>query len=184
MNHLLVGLVRADKPKSGWEPTSQGPGLFLGYRLASFLCQVRACWFHQGVVMVYPLALLEPESLEGKLLRFGIGLEGGMEKSLDPDKSWQHHQHAAGLLSMGLQYPWRVTPFLDFVVGLGVLHRNLYNKDFFDFAYSFGLDLGTSIFVVGRFHVTASVGWRRWAVRSDLGNLYVDSWSMTAGLGF
>lgn len=184
MNHLVERWVRSKAQPSGWGPRRQGPRSFVGYRLAAFDCVVRSCWYHEAVITIYPIAMAGPDAGAARLFRLGLGLEGGGERTLDPQKSWQHHQHLAGVISFGLQYPWRVTPFVDFVATLGAVHRNLYNKDFFDFSYSLGLDFGASIFFYGRYHVTGSVGWRRWVVRSDIARLYYDSLTITAGLGF
>ncbi len=188
MDHLLSkaveGKERQPLPGQWMAPKRRGPGFFLGYRLAAFDCVVRPCWYHQVTLMLYPISLADPETVTGRVVRLGLGLEAGTETSQETMKWWQHHQHLGAVVSLGVQYPWRIMPFIDFVVTLGGVHRNLYNKDFFDFAYSLGFDFGGSVFVVGAFHVTGSIGWRRWVLRSDMAHVFYDSLSITAGLGF
>ena len=185
MNHALVQILRQAHRKThkAWKgPGRQGPRVVLAYRLGQFACETGPCWYHQFSLMLYPIAMGDPETPAWKMIRFGIGIEGGGERTQSVGHWWQRHHHLAAVLSAGAQYPARVTPWLDFVVTLGAVHRNLYGKDLFNFAYSMGLDLGAAWFVAGPFNVNASVGWRHWVVNAkpDIG---YDTVTITAGLG-
>ncbi|MCD6499713.1 MAG: hypothetical protein J7M25_15585 [Deltaproteobacteria bacterium] len=185
MNHALVQLLHQAhrKPHEAWKgPGRQGPRAVLAYRLGQFACETRPCWYHQFSLMLYPIAMGDPETAAWKMIRFGIGIEGGGERSQTLGHWWQRHHHLAAVLSLGAQYPARVTPWIDFVVTLGAVHRNLYGKDLFNFAYSTGLEVGAAWFVAGPFNVNASVGWRHWVVNAkpDIG---YDTITITAGLG-
>ncbi len=178
-------LPPARPPARPWQgPSRQGPKVLVAYRTAQFDCVTRPCWYHQAAFVLYPIALSEPEGASWKLLRLGIGLEGGGEVTQQPEHGWQRHQHLGALLSLGIQYPWRLTPFLDFVATLGAVHRNVYNKDLFEFAFSLGVEAGVSLFLVGSFHVTGTVGWRRWILDTEPTRIYYDSVTATVGLGF
>lgn len=177
-------LAEARTGKVRKEPVSPSEAhLRLFYRGFDFHCATGPCWYNGAGLVVYPSAWLD---LRGgwQALRFGIGLAGGGESSQTRDRWWQHDFVLEALLVVGLKYPWRLTPYAEFLVGLGAMHRNLYNKDQVFFAYSFGLEAGLELFIRGSFHIGASVGWRRSLVKTDLHVLYADSVTCSVFFGF
>jgi hypothetical protein len=160
-----------------------GPRFSAGYRLNKFACSVGDCWYHQFSIMAYPLAMASLTNPWWRLLRFGLGIEAGGETTQKRERWWQRNQSMYGVISLGMQYPHRVTPFLDFVLTLGAIHRHIYNKDLFHFAHSVGIETGAAVFIWKHFQLGASVGWRRSVIKVDPKSLYYDSFTMNVWLG-
>lgn len=167
-------------PKIRWF----GPRVQLGYRIGQFACALAPCWYHQFSLMFYPVAFSSPRNIWWRILRFGVGMEGGGETTQERQKSWQRNHHLAGNLSIGVQYPWRVTPYLDWIITLGALHRHIYNKDLFVFAHSLGLEAGAAVYVAGSFNLATSVGWRRWVAKTEPQSMYYDTVTLNFAVGF
>ncbi len=161
-----------------------GPRMTLGYRWSKSACAVSACPFHQFSLVFHPFAIAGPKNPVFRTVRLGIGIEGGGETTQTREKWWSRNHSLAAILSFGVQFPQRVTPFADFVMTLGALHRNIYNQDLFHFAHSMGIEAGVSIFPLSRLQVTAAVGWRRWVIKTDTDSLYYDSFTFITGVGF
>lgn len=160
-----------------------GAHLRLAFRGYRFHCAQGACWYNGAGIIVYPTAWIETKSA-ARILRLGIGIGGAGETSQARERWWQHDFNIEAQLIAGLQYPWHLTPYFEFIVGLGALHRNLYNKDDVLFAYAFGFDVGVEWFAYRSFNLAASVGWRRSIVDSGRQSLYIDSATFSVGLGF
>jgi len=62
-------------------------------------------------------------------------------------------------LSAGVQYPWRVTPFLDLRFSAGVLGADVFDRKVVSYEYRPSIEGGLEVFIAGRFHLTAAVGW-------------------------
>lgn len=161
-----------------------GSRLNLAYRWGKFACATSSCPYHQFSLVIYPMAMAAPKGPFWRMVRLGVGLEAGGETTQSREKWWQRNQTIAGVLSLGLQYPYRVTPFVDFIVTLGAIHRNIYNKDLFHFAHSVGIEAGVTVFAASWFGVTASLGWRRWVIKVDPKDLYYDTLTFSTGIGF
>ena len=161
-----------------------GSRMNLSYRWGKFACSVSSCAYHQFSLMFYPVAMAAPSSPYWRMLRLGIGVEGGGETTQKRERWWQRNQTLAGVLSLGVQFPYRVTPFFDFIVTMGALHRNIYNKDLFHFTHSVGLEAGVTVFAASWFGVTASLGWRRWVIKVNPKSLYYDTFTVATGVGF
>lgn len=167
-------------PKYRWN----GPRVQIGYRIGQFACALKPCWYHQFSIAFYPVAFSNAESMWWRVLRFGIGMEGGGETTQDRKKKWQRNHHLGGLLSIGIQYPWRVTPYLDWIFTLGAIHRHVFNKDLFHFAHSVGLEVGAAVYVAGPFNLAMSVGWRRWVMKTEPDSTYYDTVTVNFTFGF
>lgn len=161
-----------------------GPRFTAGYRLGKLACSVGDCWYHQFSLMFYPLAIATMQNPWWRLVRFGLGVEGGGETEQTRQRWWQRNQTLAGVIALGLQLPHRVTPYVDFVVTMGALHRHIYNKDLFHFVHSVGLEAGAAVFVWRSFLLEASAGWRRSVVKVDPKTLYYDTFTFKIGMGF
>jgi len=120
--------------------------------------------FNAGSVDVY--------ALSRRWFRLGFEAEGGgasgfvQNLSLGPGagtlvsapmSAW----YAAGGLTAGLQYPWRVTPFIEGRFLAGLVGGDLAGQRAVSYAWLGGLDAGVELYLAGRFYLTASVGWVR-----------------------
>lgn len=182
---LPVRRLSPKKPKAALpSPRFHGPRFQVGYRLSQFACAVEPCWYHQFSLMFYPIAFAKPERLWLRMMRIGLGMEAGGETTQKRDRKLQRNHHMAAQISLGIQYPWRVTPYLDWVLTLGSIHRNIYNKDAFIFAFSSGLDVGGSVFIVGPLNAGLSLGWRRYVMQTKPISMYYDTFVLTLTLGF
>ncbi len=186
IQHSIEGVLHEARTGSFAEPATgpHGARFRLFYKSYEFLCALRspACLYNGMGMMFYPTAWLD---LQGfwRAVRLGIGLAAAGESKQNRTKWWQHNFGLEVVLAAGLQYPARFTPYGEFVLGLGALHRNIYNKDFIDFAYSVGFEAGFEVYLTGHFHLGASVGWRRSVVNTGGGSFYADSWTVSVGLG-
>ncbi len=165
------------------KPGPHGARLKFLYRMFEFRCADGPCWYYGVGMVAYPSGWIDMKG-GWRALRFGIGLQGAGENKQQRDSWWQHNFMLEALLVVGLQYPWRLTPYAEFIVGLGAMHRNLYNKDNIDFAYSFGVEAGLEWFAYGRFNMSAAVGWRRSIVDTGEISLFADSVTFHVGFGF
>jgi hypothetical protein len=156
----------------------------LFYRGYEFMCALAqpACVYSGMGFMFYPTAFLDVSGF-WRALRLGVGLTAAGESKQDRTRWWQHNFGMEVALALGLQYPARFTPYGEFLLGLGALHWNIYNKDMIEFAYSVGIEVGFEVFLTGYFSLGASVGWRRSVVNSAAGAFYADSWTVSVGFG-
>ena len=86
-------------------------------------------------------------------LRFGLDTEVG----LGGDKYSSWFFTVGGVL--GLQYPWRVTPFVDARFIAGLVGGTFMGQSAVSWIYMGGLEGGVEAYVAGRFYVTAAIGW-------------------------
>jgi hypothetical protein len=119
-----------------------------------------------------------------RFLRLGAGLEGGF------DTGQAGNFLISNDLRFGAQWPARITPSLDAVLGLGVLRISVLHDNLVCFAWQAGLEAGAHFFVVPRLFLSAALGWRRFVYRQP-GNeqvqpvyIYNDTLSVRVGVGF
>lgn len=154
------------------------------YKGFQFMCALEnpTCMYNGMGIMFYPTAWLDVQGF-WRVVRLGIGLTAAGESKQERTKWWQHNFGIEVALALGLQYPARFTPYGEFILGLGALHHNIYNKDFIDFAYSVGLEVGFEVYLTGHFHLGAAFGWRRSIVNAGAGAFFADSWTISVGIG-
>ena len=118
------------------------------------------------------------------VLRAAAGLEGGF---VDGPRG----NFLVGTdLRLGVQWPSRITPSLDLVIGLGVLRQDVLHDSLVGFAWQAGLEAGVHVFVHEWLFFSAAVGWRRLGYRQPGNdqveplNLFNDTLSVRVGLGF
>jgi hypothetical protein len=166
----------AGAPRKGfWAPRDRGPRLKVGYRTFSVSeMGGRDARYHGVAVDVF---------VYSGIPRIGAGLEASA------DDTERGNFLIAGVINLGVQYPARLTPFLDFTWGGGVLRRDVLDQDLVDFAYHVGIEGGGELFL-GPVLVSLTLGWRRQAFRHE-GNdqveaVYVtfDSFTVKVGAGF
>ncbi len=100
-----------------------------------------------------PFHLVELDGFPiSRIFRLGVSLVGGAAPRYD---AWMF---MVGL-SAGVQYPARVTPFLDLRISAGVLGAEIIDRKVVSYAYMPSLEGGISVYIASRFHLTAAVGW-------------------------
>jgi hypothetical protein len=156
-----------------WAPRDRGPRLKVGYRTFSVgEMGGRDARYHGAAIDVF---------VYSGIVRVGPGLEA------TADDTERDNFLIAGVINLGVQYPARLTPFLDFTWGGGVLRRDVLDQDLVDFAYHVGIEGGGELFV-GPVLVSLTLGWRRQAFRYEENDqveaVYVTFDSFTAKVGF
>ena len=101
--------------------------------------------FHVAELDYYPFS---------SIVRLGMGLEIGLTYQ-NPLGAWYFVAGPA----LGLQYPWRVTPFVEGRFVAGFLGGSFMGQVAVSYLYVGGVDAGLEWFAAGSFHLTASVGW-------------------------
>jgi hypothetical protein len=87
------------------------------------------------------------------LLRLGMGLEIGI--SGNTFGAWYFTAGPA----LGLQYPWRVTPFIEGRFKAGYIGGSFMGQTAVTYIYVGGIEAGIELYLVHRLHLTASLGW-------------------------
>lgn len=89
-----------------------------------------------------------------RYFRLGISLTGGGST-----------RYGAGMvdagLSVGVQYPWRLSPFLDVGIAVGLIGANLVGRSVVSYEFRPNVEAGVDVFVASRFHLTIALGWAR-----------------------
>jgi hypothetical protein len=113
-----------------------------------------------------------------RFVRVGLGATGGVGRPRDDIM-------ALGTVSAGLQWPARITPFVEFDFGGGVYYRRMLAGQLF-WAHTLGVDAGVEIYLAGDFYVSAAAGWTRPVLHGAASgyDLYFDTFAMKFGLGF
>ena len=91
-------------------------------------------------------------------IRIGVEAEGGAAKA-SLDASQTSIYYGALGLSAGIQYPWRVTPFVEGRFAAGLLGGNLMGYTAVTYAYLGGVDAGIDLYLFSRFYISAALGW-------------------------
>ena len=86
-------------------------------------------------------------------VRFGVATELGIGS--DKYSSWYF---AVGG-NLGLQYPWRVTPFVDGRFVAGMIGGSYLGQTAVSWVYVGGIDVGAEFYLFSRLHVSAAIGW-------------------------
>jgi hypothetical protein len=135
----------APVPRRWWQPSHAVPRFKLTYRYLDLAgLQGGTQHFDAVGLSVYPLS---------SLLRLGI--EGEFAWGGGPYQMW-----LTGLgLAAGVQYPARVTPFLDGRFVAGVVGGTIMGRAAASWLYAGGLETGIEIYYARRYYVTLAVGW-------------------------
>jgi hypothetical protein len=119
-------------------------------------------------------------------LRFGLGTEYAREHSDRSEHDWYLAEH----LSLGLQKPGPITPFIEGSVGAGYFKRYVVSQEQPTAIWEFGADAGALFHFSGSGFVSLSAGWVHpvWLLVSvdqmSLTQVYRDSFAFKLGLGF
>jgi hypothetical protein len=109
---------------------------------------------HGGEVDIYALSY--------PYFRLGIDLELGGAKGTVRNNGQDMSTNAWFLLaglSVGLQYPWRVTPFIDGRFIAGFLGGDVAGKNALTYLYAGGIDAGIEVYFWSHYYFSLAVGW-------------------------
>ena len=153
-----------------------GASLRVGYRAFSVAEMAgRESWYENVTVDFYPVS---------KIVRAGGGLEFG------GDSSDRDNYLLSGTLTAGVQWPWRITPYLDLMLCFGALRWEIFHQEIWSFAYQVGLEVGGDFFVHDKWFVSAAIGWRHIVFRHpgdeqvEPADVYHDSFTVKVSMGF
>ena len=167
---LYAVLAENAPPKEEGFAREQGPGFKLGFR--RFVIPDQAASDTEallGSMEFYPIS---------SYVRFGLGASGGVGQPRDDIL-------VLGNGSLGVQWPARVTPFVDFAFAGGVYYRAMLAGQVF-WMHTLGVDAGVETYIAGDFYVSAAAGWIRPVLHGAAAgqDLYFDAFTMKFGLGF
>lgn len=86
---------------------------------------------------------------------FRFGLQTTLGFGANPYSSWLFTVGA----TMGLQVPWRVTPFVEGRFAAGLIGATFMGQNAISYIYAGGVEGGVELYLAGRFYLTASMGW-------------------------
>jgi hypothetical protein len=138
-------LARAEVHAAWWRTTHDVPRFKLAYRRAWVAAP-------EGPDLPFDIAELDfyPVST---FVRFGLAAEigyGGGDYGL-----WYFVTGA----SLGLQWPMRVTPFLEGRFVAGLMGASYMGQAALSWVYEGGIDTGIEVYYARRFYVSAAIGW-------------------------
>jgi hypothetical protein len=119
-------------------------------------------------------------------VRFGLATEYARENSSRNTHDWYIAEH----LSLGLQKPGPITPFIEGSVGAGYFKRFVVSQEQPTAIWEFGANVGALFHFNGPAFVSVSAGWVHpvWLLLSvdqmSLTQVYRDSFAIKLGLGF
>lgn len=87
-------------------------------------------------------------------LRIGLGFDTGF-RVLEHATDWATRFFA----SLGIQYPWRVTPYGSVNVGGGVVYRKRFAQNITDGMWAFGADVGATFRISTTFVADLCLGY-------------------------
>jgi hypothetical protein len=132
-------------PRRWWQPSHDVPRFKLTYRYLDLAGLAGGTQHFDAVgLSVYPLS---------SLVRLGI--DGEFAWGGGPYQMWLA---TVGLVA-GLQYPARVTPFLDGRFVAGVVGGTVMSTTAVSWLYAGGLETGVEIYYARRYYLTLAVGW-------------------------
>jgi hypothetical protein len=87
-----------------------------------------------------------------RYLRVGLQITGG---AAPRESAW-----LADLgISLGAQYPWRISPFFDVAFAIGLVGATIADHRVVSYEYRPTIEAGIDVFVARSFHLTIAVGW-------------------------
>jgi len=100
-----------------------------------------------------PMHLVEADAYPmARYFRLGFSVTGGASTR---ESAWMTDVG----LSVGLQYPWRVTPFFDARFAAGVIGAHIVQHSVVSYELRPTLEAGIAVFAGKSFHFVAAVGW-------------------------
>lgn len=137
-----------DEAATPVEPYSAGPAFLVGYRYFGLYDWTGEGHSHAFTIEGYPIRRFVP------LLRVGLGLDVGF-RELDRNTDWVMR----GFVSIGIQYPRRVTPYASLNLGGGTVYRKRFGQGLTDGMFAVGFDIGATFGISRTFSADLSVGY-------------------------
>lgn len=129
-------------------PYRNGPAFLVGYRYFGLYDWIGEGHSHAFTIEGYPIRRYVP------WLRVGLGLDVGF-RQLEQHTDWIMR----GFLSLGVQYPRRVTPYGSFNVGGGTAYRKRFGQGLTDGMFAVGFDVGATFGLSRTFSADLSIGY-------------------------
>lgn len=143
-------------------------------KLARGAAPVRVPWWrprHDTPRFKLSFRWLEAAGLEGGAQPFDVAemdfypASGLIRFGVDSEFGWAGGKYGLWYLltgaTLGLQWPARVTPFLEGRFVAGLIGGELMGQTAVSWMYQGGIETGVEIYYAGRFYVSAAVGWAR-----------------------
>src|SRR5689334_23073781 len=138
-------LARGEVHSAWWKTDHDVPRFKLAYRRLRIAAPAGAGLPFDGVALdCYPLS---------RFVRLGLQAEfgwGGGDYGL-----W----YTVTGLALGLQWPMRVTPFLEGRFVAGLVGGSFDGQSAVSWMYQGGIETGVEVYYASRFYVTAAIGW-------------------------
>jgi hypothetical protein len=157
-------LARTEAETHRWRLTHDVPRFKLSYRYLDLAALQGGTQHFDGIsATVYPLSWI-----------VRIGLDAEFDWGGGPYGVWLTTVGA----SVGVQYPARVTPFLDARFVAGVIGGTVNGSDVASWVYAGGLETGIEIYYARRFYLSLAIGW----MHPVFGGIDVNMSKMTGSL--
>lgn len=106
--------------------------------------------FHGAQIDLYPVSIPWMRLGVNAALASGRGMLEGK-----PSSPW----FFIGGVDLGLQYPYRITPFVDFRFAAGLLGGQIDQTAALTWTYHLGVEGGAEFYLFSRVFVSAAIGW-------------------------
>ena len=106
-----------------------------------------------GTTFPFNVIQLDLYPVSMRWFRLGFELEVGISNNQ------YSTTYAAGGISLGVQYPWRVTPFIDGRFIGGVVGGSYMDHLLVTYTWMAGIDVGIELYVVSRLFLSLAIGW-------------------------
>jgi hypothetical protein len=107
----------------------------------------------EGPDLQFNVIQLDLLPISQRWVRAGLDIEVG----LGPGQ-YSLYYLATGV-SLGFQYPWRVTPFVDVRFIAGLVYGDAAGRSFLSYTWMPGIDFGFELYLVGRLYLSVAIGW-------------------------
>ena len=96
--------------------------------------------------------------VSARWVRVGVEAEFGWGGGAVDGQDSHAWDFVAGAI-VGVQYPWRVTPFAEARFVAGLLGGDVIGQTALTWVWMGGLDVGAEVYVAGRFYLSGAIGW-------------------------
>jgi len=148
---------------------ARGPAFLAGYRYYGLYDWAGGGHTHALSIEGFPLATIVP------WLRIGLGVDVGF-RLLEAHTDWTFK----GFASVGVQYPWRVTPYGSVNIGGGVAYRRRFGQSLVDGLFAVGADVGITWPATRTFAMDLGLGY----LYSSFSDLSYHSFTIRVALGW
>lgn len=140
--------VPAERAGRQRDPYRRGPAFIAGYRYFGVYDWVGEGNSHAFTIEGYPFGQFV------EWLRIGLGLDVGF-RTAEAHTDWIMN----GFVSLGAQYPWRVSPYGNVQIGGGTVYRRRFGQGLTDGLLTVGVNAGATFRLSRTFVADLSVGY-------------------------